>query len=163
MERGREHPPAFTACPVPRTAGGLLTPRCRCRDHLPNVRRRARGLHVHCHCVHLADLAWIRPLRILRTRTHGQLVDGSQRGPIAYYHCRPGCRAVNVIKEKLEGLFADELACCSRRQATCGYSRSPCSRSGRARKAAVRDELAIAEHSFPRESRSKETALFEPP
>src|SRR5688572_6884917 len=28
----------------------------------------------------------------------------------AYYHCRPGCRAVNVTKTKLEGLFADELA-----------------------------------------------------
>ena len=28
----------------------------------------------------------------------------------AYYHCRPGCRAVNVTKAKLEGLFADELA-----------------------------------------------------
>jgi hypothetical protein len=28
----------------------------------------------------------------------------------AYYHCRPGCRAVNVSKAKLEGLFADELA-----------------------------------------------------
>lgn len=28
----------------------------------------------------------------------------------AYYHCRPGCRAVNVTKATLEGLFADELA-----------------------------------------------------
>jgi site-specific DNA recombinase len=28
----------------------------------------------------------------------------------AYYHCRPGCRAVNVAKARLEGLFADELA-----------------------------------------------------
>jgi hypothetical protein len=27
----------------------------------------------------------------------------------AYYHCRPGCRAVNVSKATLEGLFADEL------------------------------------------------------
>jgi site-specific DNA recombinase len=27
----------------------------------------------------------------------------------AYYHCRPGCRAVNVSKARLEGLFADEL------------------------------------------------------
>ena len=127
------------------------------------VQRPAPRLALRCHTRTLADRARIRPLRILRTRTHGQLVDGSQRRTYAYYHCRPGCRAVNVIKEKLEGLFADELACCSRRQATCGYSRSPCSRSGRARKAAVRDELAIAEHSFPRESRSKETALFEPP
>ena len=28
----------------------------------------------------------------------------------AYYRCRPGCRAVNVTKTQLEGLFADELA-----------------------------------------------------
>ena len=28
----------------------------------------------------------------------------------AYYHCRPGCRAVNVSKAELEGMFADELA-----------------------------------------------------
>jgi len=35
----------------------------------------------------------------------------------AYYHCRPGCQAVNVTKVKLEGLFADEL------QPTPGYMR----------------------------------------
>jgi site-specific DNA recombinase len=28
----------------------------------------------------------------------------------AYYHCRPGCRGLNVTKAKLEGLFVDELA-----------------------------------------------------
>src|SRR4029453_345743 len=28
----------------------------------------------------------------------------------AAVHCRPGCRAVNVTKAKLKGLFADELA-----------------------------------------------------
>ena len=38
----------------------------------------------------------------------------------AYYHCRPGCRAVNVTKAKLEGLFADEL---SLLQPTAGYMR----------------------------------------
>ena len=38
----------------------------------------------------------------------------------AYYHCRPGCRAVNVTKAKLEGLFADELALL---QPTPGYMR----------------------------------------
>ena len=27
-----------------------------------------------------------------------------------YYHCRPGCRGLNVTKTKLEGLFVDELA-----------------------------------------------------
>jgi DNA invertase Pin-like site-specific DNA recombinase len=38
----------------------------------------------------------------------------------AYYHCRPGCRAVNITKGKLEGLFADELALL---QPTPGYMR----------------------------------------
>ena len=38
----------------------------------------------------------------------------------AYYHCRPGCRGVNVTKAKLEGLFADELA---RLQPSPGYMR----------------------------------------
>jgi hypothetical protein len=38
----------------------------------------------------------------------------------AYYHCRPGCRAVNVTKAKLEGLFAHELALL---QPTSGYMR----------------------------------------
>jgi hypothetical protein len=37
-----------------------------------------------------------------------------------HYHCRPGCRAVNVTKAKLEGLFADELALL---QPTPGYMR----------------------------------------
>ena len=38
----------------------------------------------------------------------------------AYYHCRPGCRGVNVTKAKLETLFTDELA---RLQPTPGYMR----------------------------------------
>ncbi len=38
----------------------------------------------------------------------------------AYYHCRSGCRAVNVTKAKLERLFADELAVL---QPTPGYMR----------------------------------------
>jgi DNA invertase Pin-like site-specific DNA recombinase len=38
----------------------------------------------------------------------------------AYYHCRPGCRAVNVTKATLEGLFADQLALL---QPTPGYMR----------------------------------------
>jgi site-specific DNA recombinase len=38
----------------------------------------------------------------------------------AYYHCRPGCRAVNITKGKLEGLFANELALL---QPTPGYMR----------------------------------------
>jgi hypothetical protein len=38
----------------------------------------------------------------------------------ACYHCRPGCRGVNVTKAKLETLFTDELA---RLQPTPGYMR----------------------------------------
>jgi site-specific DNA recombinase len=38
----------------------------------------------------------------------------------AYYHCRPGCRAVNIAKTKLEELFVDEL---TRLQPTAGFMR----------------------------------------
>ena len=59
----------------------------------------------------------------------------------AYYHCRPGCRAVNVTKAKLEGLFADELALL---QPTPGYMRllkESVLQIWKARKAAVREEI----------------------
>ena len=65
----------------------------------------------------------------------------------AYYHCRPGCRAVNVTKAKLEGLFADELALL---QPSPGYMRllkESVLQIWKARKAAVRDELANAERA----------------
>lgn len=65
----------------------------------------------------------------------------------AYYHCRPGCRAVNVTKAKLEGLFADELALL---QPTPGYMRllkESVLQIWKARKAAVRDEIANAERA----------------
>jgi recombinase-like zinc beta ribbon protein len=65
----------------------------------------------------------------------------------AYYHCRPGCRAVNVSKAKLERLFADELA---QLQPTPGYMRllkESVLQIWKARKAAVRDEVATAERA----------------
>ena len=65
----------------------------------------------------------------------------------AYYHCRPGCRAVNVTKATLEGLFADELALL---QPTPGYMRllkESVLQIWKARKAAVRDEVANAERA----------------
>ena len=65
----------------------------------------------------------------------------------AYYHCRPGCRAVNVTKAKLEGLFADELALL---QPTPGYMRllkESVLQIWKARKAAVREEIATAERA----------------
>ncbi|MGE0706297.1 MAG: recombinase family protein, partial [Vicinamibacterales bacterium] len=65
----------------------------------------------------------------------------------AYYHCRPGCRAVNVTKEKLEGLFADELALL---QPTPGYMRllkESVLQIWKARKTAVREEIATAERA----------------
>lgn len=63
----------------------------------------------------------------------------------AYYPCRPGCRAVNVSKARLEGLFADELPLL---QPTPGYMRllkESVLRIWKARKAAVREELDKAE------------------
>ena len=65
----------------------------------------------------------------------------------AYYHCRPGCRAVNVTKATLEGLFADELALL---QPTAGYMRllkESVLQTWKARKAAVRGEVAQAERA----------------
>jgi hypothetical protein len=65
----------------------------------------------------------------------------------AYYHCRPGCRAVNVTKTKLEGLFADELALL---QPSPGYMRllkESVLQIWKARKAAVSEEIAIAERA----------------
>jgi hypothetical protein len=65
----------------------------------------------------------------------------------AYYHCRPGCRAVNVTKATLEGLFADELALL---QPTPGYMRllkESVLQIWKARRAAVREELANAERA----------------
>ncbi|MGH9418971.1 MAG: hypothetical protein ACRD3J_03275, partial [Thermoanaerobaculia bacterium] len=65
----------------------------------------------------------------------------------AYYHCRPGCRAVNVTKAKLEGLFADELPLL---QPTPGYVRllkESVLQIWKARKAVVRGELANAERA----------------
>jgi hypothetical protein len=65
----------------------------------------------------------------------------------AYYHCRLGCRAVNVSKAMLEGLFADELALL---QPTPGYMRllkESVLQIWKARKAVVREELANAERT----------------
>jgi hypothetical protein len=60
----------------------------------------------------------------IRCHSCGRGLTGSwskgRREYYAYYHCRPGCRAVNVTKAKLEGLFADELALL---QPTPGYMR----------------------------------------
>jgi hypothetical protein len=92
------------------------------------------------------------PLRaFVRCESCGRGLTGSwskgRREYYAYYHCRPGCRAVNVTKAKLEGLFADELA---RLQPTPGYMRllkESVLRIWKARKAAVREEIANAERA----------------
>ena len=65
------------------------------------------------------------PLRgFVRCESCGRGLTGSwskgRNDYYAYYHCRPGCRAVNVSKTTLEGLFADELA---QLQPTPGYMR----------------------------------------
>ena len=63
----------------------------------------------------------------------------------AYYHCRPGCRGVNVTKAKLETLFAAEL---SRLQPTAGYMRllkESVTELWKARVVAAREEIAAAD------------------
>ena len=65
------------------------------------------------------------PLRgFVRCEACGRPLTGSwskgRNGYYAYYHCQRQCRAVNVSKTKLEGLFADELAVL---QPTSGYMR----------------------------------------
>lgn len=65
------------------------------------------------------------PLRgFVRCETCGRPLTGSwskgRNGYHAYYHCQRQCRAVNVSKTKLEGLFVDELALL---QPTPGYMR----------------------------------------
>jgi site-specific DNA recombinase len=92
------------------------------------------------------------PLRaFVRCKSCGRGLTGSwSKGRTeyyAYYHCRPGCRAVNVTKAKLEGLFADELALL---QPSPGYMRllkESVLQIWKARKAAVRDEIASAERA----------------
>jgi len=83
----------------------------------------------------------------------------------AYYHCRHGCRAVNVTKATLEGLFADELALL---QPTADYMRllkESVLQIWKARKAAVRDEIAQAERAatviHEKRDRLDEAFLFE--
>ena len=65
------------------------------------------------------------PLRgFVRCETCGRPLTGSwskgRNDHYAYYHCQRQCRAVNVSKKKLEGLFADELGLL---QPTRGYMR----------------------------------------
>ena len=92
------------------------------------------------------------PLRaFVRCKSCGRGLTGSwSKGRseyYAYYHCRPGCRSVNVTKTKLEGLFADELALL---QPTPGYMRllkESVLQIWKARKAAARDEVAAAERA----------------
>ena len=62
----------------------------------------------------------------------------------AYYHCRPGCRGVNVTKGKLESLFTAELA---RLQPSPGYMRllrESVVQVWKGRKEAVRADVADA-------------------
>ena len=68
-----------------------------------------------------------------------------RNGRYAYYHCWRQCRAVNVTRAKLEGLFVDEL---ERLQPTAGYMRlvkELVLRAWQKRKAEVGDDAAEAE------------------
>jgi site-specific DNA recombinase len=110
------------------------------------------------------------PLRMfVRCESCGRGLTGSwskgRREYYAYYHCRPGCRAVNVTKAKLEGLFADELA---RLQPTPGYMRllkEQVLQVWKARKESIQEDLAKAEraaHAIQQKlDRLDEAFLFE--
>ena len=112
------------------------------------------------------------PLRaFVRCKSCGRGLTGSwSKGRseyYAYYHCRPGCRGVNVTKTKLEGLFADELTLL---QPTPGYMRllkESVLQIWKARKAAARDEVAAAERAAKalqgKLDRLDEAFLFEQP
>src|SRR5262249_12835268 len=91
------------------------------------------------------------PLRgFVRCHSGGRGLTGSwskgRNEYYAYYHCRTGCRAVNVTKAT-EGVFADELA---KLQPTRGYMRllkESVLQIWKARKAAVREEIETAERA----------------
>src|SRR5262249_40394924 len=92
------------------------------------------------------------PLRgFVRCKSCGRGLTGSwckgRSEYYAYYQCRPGCCSVSASKAKLEGLFADELALL---QPTPGYMRllkESVLHIWKARKGAVREELANAERA----------------
>ncbi len=91
-------------------------------------------------------LTGVHQVRGVRTGPHRQLVEGPQCAVRRSYHCLPPCRAVNIPKARLEGLFADELA---RFQPTPGYMRllkESVLRVWHDRKASVNEEIASAEH-----------------
>jgi len=83
----------------------------------------------------------------------------------AYYHCRPGCRAVNVTTAKLEGLFADELALLQPTPGSMRLLRESVLQMWKARKASVREEIATAERAAKaiqeKLDRLNEALLFE--
>ncbi len=92
------------------------------------------------------------PLRVfVRCETCGRGLTGSwskgRSDYYAYYHCRPGCRGVNVTKAKLETLFTDELG---RLQPTPGYMRllkESVLGIWKARQASIRADLAQAQRT----------------
>jgi len=84
----------------------------------------------------------------------GSWSKGRHGGRYAHYHCRPTCRAVNIAKARLEGLFVDEL---ERLQPTPGYIRllkESILTVWHERKTAVRNELETSSERRRRFSRS---------
>ena len=83
-------------------------------------------------------------MRCVRRRCHRKLVE--RTCSLRVLHCLPPCRAVNITKARLEGLFVDEL---ERFQPTLGYMRllkESVRRVWHDRKASVKNEVASAEH-----------------
>ena len=75
-------------------------------------------------CVRAAESSGLPVARFRPLRHCGRPLTGSwskgRNGRYAYYHCQRRCRAVNVNKAALEGVFVDELALL---QPTAGYMR----------------------------------------
>jgi hypothetical protein len=83
-----------------------------------------------------------------------------RHGRYAYYHCRPKCRAVNITKARLEGLFVNEL---ERLQRTPGYMRllkESVLQMWHERQSAVRGELEDVERKVEGFSRSSTGSMM---
>ena len=92
------------------------------------------------------------PLRgFVRCESCGRGLTGSwskgRSGYYAYYHCRARCRAVNVSKAKLEGLFVRRTRTAAANAWLHAAGQGIRAAVWKARKAAVREELATAERS----------------
>ena len=109
MARRRTLPATDDGAKLPEMVGAVIYVRVSTKEQTENLSlpTQLRACEEYCRRQF--------PLRgFVRCESCGRGLTGSwSKGRSEYYanyHCRPGCRAVNVTKAKLEGLFADELA-----------------------------------------------------